>query len=76
MSKHRHGLHSKAKEKATDAVRYFTVIFLVVPGVLGFLGLVSRVPLGFLGGLLTIYYLVAIFVTVMGGLSWIARALE
>ncbi len=76
MSKHKHGFHSKAKNTVQNAVEYLVVLFLIIPGVLGFLGLAAHAPLGLVGGLLTVYYLVAIVVTVVGGMSWISRFFE
>ncbi len=53
------------------AVGYMIAIFVFLPGVLGILGLASRIPLSLLSGLLIIYYLVAVVVVLFGGLAWL-----
>jgi hypothetical protein len=72
MHRRRSGLRSKME----TAMGYVATLFLLFPGVILVLGLLSRVSLGLLGSLLTLYYIVAFAVVVLGGLNWIARALE
>ena len=55
---------------------YVLALFLLFPGAILVLGLISRVPLGIIASLLTIYYIVVLAVAVVGGLNWIAGALE
>jgi hypothetical protein len=47
-----------------------------LPGVILALGLVSRAPIALVGGLLTVYYLAALFVVVMKGLDWLEGVLS
>lgn len=68
----RHNSHSRVR----NAISYLIVLFLFLPGVILVLGLFSRMPSGLLGGWLSLYYIVAFVVVVVGGLNWIARALE
>jgi len=62
-------------DKARGAVGYSIAIFVFLPGVLWILGFISRMPLSLLGGLLTIYYLVAVVAFLFGGLAWLERHL-
>jgi len=68
--------HATLSNKVRDTVGYLVAIFVFLPGVLGILGLVSRMPLSLLGGLLIIYYIVAMFAVLLGGLAWLERNLS
>lgn len=72
MSRHR----TRRGSKVENAIGYMVSVFLFLPGVVLVLGVLSRMPLGLLGGLLTLYYIVTFAVVVIGGLNWVARALE
>jgi uncharacterized membrane protein YphA (DoxX/SURF4 family) len=66
-------LHQGLGRKSKDASAYLLALFVFVPGVLLILGLVSHVPLALVGGLLAIYYLVAIFAVIAQGAGWLDR---
>ncbi len=66
----------RIRRKSKDALGYLIAIFVFLPGVLGIIGLISDVPLSLLRGLLTIYYLVAVVVVLVGGLAWLERHLS
>ncbi len=68
--------HATFSDKARDAVGYMITIFVFLPGVLGIIGLVSGMRVSLLVGLLTIYYLVAAVVALLGGLTWLERHLS
>jgi hypothetical protein len=63
------------RKRSKDALEYLIALFVFVPGVLLILGLVSHVSLGLVGGLLTIYYLVAILAVTAQGAGWLDRHL-
>jgi hypothetical protein len=68
-------LHRGLGRKSKDASGYLLALFVFVPGVLLILGLVSHVSLALVGGLLTIYYLIAIFAVIAQGTGWLDRHL-
>ncbi len=72
MRRHRATLSDKVR----DTLDYLVAIFVFIPGVLGILGLISRMPLSLLGGLLIIYYIVTIVAVLLGGLAWLERHLS
>ena len=66
------GFHRKSE----DPSAYLVALFVFLPGVILALGLVSRAPIALVGGLLTIYYLTALFVVAMKGLDWLEGGLS
>jgi len=72
MSHSFRGFHRKSK----NALAYLVALFVFLPGVILALGLVSRAPIALVGGLLTVYYLAALFVVVMKGLDWLEGVLS
>jgi len=71
MSSSFRGLNRKSK----DALAYLVALFVFLPGILLIVGLVSHVPFALVGGLLTIYYLVALFVVAVKGIDWLEEVL-
>ncbi len=72
MTRHRRSFPDKIR----DTIGYLIILFLFFPGVMLFLGVISGLTPALVDGLLTLYYLGAIFAVIVGGALWLERKLE
>ena len=63
------------QRKSQDVLGYLVALFVFLPGVILILALLSHTSLSIVGGLLTIYYLVAIFAVIAKSAGWLDRHL-